>query len=97
MAPFNIDLQRYRLIDLALVVAPPGTDERPFVAERGLLADDCFKHDITTHTHVGCHIESPSHYSLDWPDVSAYPLEKFCGRAVLAEINTIKIKAAPTV
>ena len=90
MAPFTIDLSRYRLVDLSMKVTPPGKEGRPFKIERGLLADDCYKHDIQTHTHVGCHIESPYHFDLDWPDVSTYPLEKFCGRAVLFEISAIE-------
>jgi len=59
---FHIDEAKYRIVDLSTRIAPPGTEDRPFRVERGRLADDSFKHDVSTHTHVGTHIESPAHF-----------------------------------
>ncbi len=85
---FSIDLARYRIVDLSLAVVPPGSAERPFVVERGRLADDAFKFDILrTHTHVGTHVESPAHFFEDGEDCAALPLERFFGRAVLLDIT----------
>jgi len=85
---FSIDLERYRVVDLSLMVVPPGSGERPFVVERGRLADNAFKFDILrTHTHVGTHVESPAHFFEDGEDCAALPLERFFGRAVLLDIT----------
>jgi len=43
---FNIDLKKYRIVDISYEVVPPGTDDRPFVIERGLLADNAYKYDV---------------------------------------------------
>jgi arylformamidase len=88
---FSLDLDRYRLIDLSYEVVPPGTAERPFVVERGLLADDAFKYDISeTHTHVGTHVESPAHFFEDGKSITDLPLTAFFGRGIL-----LPIKLAP--
>ena len=51
---FTIDLSAYRIVDLSYEVIPPGTEDRPFQIQRGLLADNAYKYDILkTHTHVG--------------------------------------------
>lgn len=85
---FSIDLSRYRLIDLSYEVNPPGTEERPFVVERGLLADLAYKYDISkTHTHVGTHVESPAHFFDDGKSIDEMPLDHFFGRAVLLPIK----------
>jgi len=86
----EIDLNRYRIVDLSLEVEPPGTEDRPFVVLRGLLADDAFKHDVRTHSHVGTHVEAPSHFYHPWEgakSVTDLPLTAFMGRAVLLSVN----------
>lgn len=85
---FDIDLSRYRIIDISYEVVPPGTDFRPFVVERGLLADDAFKYDISkTHTHVGTHVESPAHFFEDGKSITDLPLTQFFGRGILCPIK----------
>ena len=85
---FDIDLSKYRLVDLSFEVVPGAIEDRPFDAVRGRLADDCFKFDVTrTHTHVGTHVELPAHYWEDGADVTAFPLEAFLGRGVLFHID----------
>ena len=83
---FTIDWSRYRLVDLSYTVTPPGTDDRPFITEQGLLADDSFMHRVQTHTHVGTHVESPAHFFADAKTVVDFPLERFLGRAVLLSV-----------
>ena len=86
----EIDLARYRIVDLSLEVEPPGTEDRPFAILRGLLADDAFKHDITTHSHVGTHVEAPSHFYHPWEgakSVTDYPVTAFMGRAILLSVK----------
>jgi arylformamidase len=85
---FSINLERYRLIDLSYLVVPPGTRERPFVVERGRLADLAYKYDIVrTHSHVGTHVETPAHFFPEGKDVAKLPLEAFFGRAVLFDVT----------
>ena len=82
---FHIDEAKYRIIDLSTHVRAPGTEDRPLRVRRGLLADDTFKHDVATHTHVGTHIESPAHFFEGGREICTYPLERFYGPAVLFE------------
>ncbi|MGC8971217.1 MAG: cyclase family protein [bacterium] len=91
---FDIDLSRYRILDLSKEVIPPGTEDRPFKVERTFLSDRTYKHDVWTHSHVGTHIEASSHFYDDGKDINEYPLEAFFGRAILldAEPGTIDAK-----
>ncbi len=84
---FDIDLSTYRIVDLSYEVVPPGTPDRPFVVERGRLADRAFKYDITqTHSHVGTHVETPAHFFEGGKSVVDLPLTWFMGRAVLLDV-----------
>lgn len=88
---FNIDLDKYRIIDISYEVVPPGSNDRPFVIERGYLADMAYKYDITkTHSHVGTHVEAPAHFFDGGKDVTELPLTTYFGRAVLLEVNNAK-------
>lgn len=85
---FGIDLERYRLVDLSVTIAPPGTDDRPLEVALGRLADDSFKMDITRlHTHVGTHVEAPAHFFKDGLLVTEVPLTEFFGPATLLSID----------
>lgn len=85
---FTIDLQRYRLVDLSVVIAPPGTDDRPLEVSVGRLADDSFKMDISRlHTHVGTHVEAPAHFFEGGRLITEVPLETFFGPATLISID----------
>ena len=85
---FNIDLSKYRIVDISYEVVPPGSDDRPFVIERGFLADMAYKYDVTkTHSHVGTHVEAPAHFFDGGKDAIQLPLETYYGRAILLEID----------
>lgn len=81
---FDIDLSRYKLVDLSWQVVPNQTvPDRPFAVREGRLGDGTWKFDIVdTHTHVGTHVESPWHFYGSGKTCTDYPLEKFMGRAV---------------
>ncbi|MEW6238651.1 MAG: cyclase family protein [Candidatus Omnitrophota bacterium] len=90
--PFQIDLEKYKIIDLAKEVVPNLLDpgDRPFVIEESRLGDGTYKFDIRqTHTHVGTHVESPWHYYHEGKTITDFPLEHFMGRARL-------LRAAPS-
>ncbi|MBI4558955.1 MAG: cyclase family protein [Candidatus Hydrogenedentes bacterium] len=86
---FDIDFNKYRLVDLSLEVVPNQTDPyRPFEVRPGRLGDGTHKFDIiNTHTHVGTHIESPWHFYGKGNTCTDYPLEKFMGRTILLKSN----------
>ncbi len=87
---FNIDLSKYRIVDLSYEVVPPGSADRPFVIERGYLADMAYKYDITkTHSHVGTHVETPAHFFDGGKDVVDLPLTTFFGRGILLDIDKV--------
>ena len=90
---FDIDLSKYRIIDLSYEVVPPGTDDRPFIIRKGLLDDDAFKHDIITHSHVGTHVEAPSHFFHHWDHpktITDLPLSAYMGRGILLSVRLPK-------
>lgn len=87
MVAFNIDWQRYRLVDLSFEVIPGASSDRYFDIERGLLADDAFMHHVKTHTHVGTHVEVAAHFYEGGRDITAYGLERFMGRGLLLDIG----------
>ncbi|GMU94063.1 MAG: hypothetical protein AMXMBFR4_31210 [Candidatus Hydrogenedentota bacterium] len=82
---FNIDLEKYKLVDLSMAVVPnQAVEGRPFEVREGRLGDGTLKYDIVnTHTHVGTHIESPIHFYFNGKTCTDYPLEHFMGKATL--------------
>ncbi len=85
---FSIDRERYRLVDLSIVIEPPGTEDRPLEVSIGRLADDSFKMDITNlHTHVGTHVEAPAHFFEGGTLITGVPLTDFFGPATLLSID----------
>ncbi|MGI6381025.1 MAG: cyclase family protein [Anaerolineae bacterium] len=86
MATFEIDLERYRVVDLSFEVVPGASKDRYFEIEPDLLADRATMHHVRTHTHVGTHVEVDAHFFEGGRDVTAYDLSAFMGRAVLLDI-----------
>ena len=86
---FDIDLTKYRIIDLSYEVRPEAPEpDRPFEVERGYLADRAFKYDVLrTHTHVGTHVEAPAHFFDGGKSITDLPLTTYMGPAVLAAYN----------
>ncbi len=86
---FDIDFNAYKLVDLSLAVLPNQTTEgRPFEVKEGRLGDGTLKYDIvSTHTHVGTHVESPMHFYFKGHTCSDYPLDHFMGKATLLRTN----------
>jgi len=85
---FEIDPTKFRILDISYEVVPPGSDDRPFVIEKGYLADMAYKYDVTkTHSHVGTHVEAPAHFFDNGKDSTELPLSVYYGRAVLLEID----------
>jgi arylformamidase len=84
---FSIDPAKYRVVDVSYQVDPDNyPPDRPFALTLGYLADNAYKYDVQTHSHVGTHIESPAHFFDGGRDVTSYPLDAFYGRAVLLDV-----------
>jgi kynurenine formamidase len=84
---FSIDPSKYRIIDLSYQVDPDNyPPDRPFELTLGYLADNAYKYDVRTHSHVGTHIEAPAHFFEGGRDITSYPLDAFHGRAVLVDV-----------
>ena len=86
MGTFEIDLNRYRVVDLSFEVVPGASQDRYFEIEPDLLADRATMHHVRTHTHVGTHVEVDAHFFEGGRDVTAYDLAAFMGRAVLLDV-----------
>lgn len=95
------DSEAYEVVDISYTVEPGERVGRPFTIERSLLADDSYKYDVSTHSHVGSHVEGGRHFygdADDEPDVTTveadednrsiveYPLESFYGPGVLMPV-----------
>ncbi|MGC9359426.1 MAG: cyclase family protein [Anaerolineae bacterium] len=92
---FDIDLCRYRVVDLSFEVVPGASDNRYFEIEPDLMADRANMYHVRTHTHVGTHVEVDAHFFEGGRDVTAYDLSAFMGRAVLLDI--VDASATPLV
>lgn len=84
-----VPLEAYSLIDLSMDVVPPGTEERPFVTTHALLHDGTTKYLISTHTHVGTHLEGPLHFFEHGKDLADFPLTAFLGRAWFFDVHKV--------
>jgi arylformamidase len=76
---FNIDWDRYRLVDVTLRVVPGEVGRRLALRRYTFPVDGSFGYEVDTVTHLGTHIEAPAHYAPDGQDVTAYPPELFMG------------------
>jgi arylformamidase len=81
---FDIDPDRYRVLDLSLEVIPGASRDRFFDITEGRLADDALKYDVRTHTHVGTHVEAPLHFFKRGTSITDLPLSAYMGRGILA-------------
>lgn len=86
---FNINLDRYRVIDISYSVKPnEGDPVRPFhTARSDTLPDGRDTEIVQTHTHVGTHIETAKHFFREGKTVSDFPLETFMGKSCLLSID----------
>ncbi len=84
--------REYRLVDLSLKLEP-GKEKRRLEIRRFRYEYGEFMHDIDTMSHIGTHVECPSHYvDARWSDrhgadISEVPLETFIGEAVFVDLS----------
>ncbi len=83
---FDLDLGKYRVVDISQLVLPPGDEARPFKVEKVTRPGKRqIRYNITTHTHVGTHVETPFHFIEDGKDPSDFPVTYYMGRALLVD------------
>ncbi len=89
-----VDLSKYRVIDLSMRVEPGvltldgsylhGSEERRLEARQFVYRPDgMIMHWVETETHIGTHVEGPTHHPSGKVDVASLPLETFLGEAVV--------------
>jgi kynurenine formamidase len=77
---FDIDLKRYRVVDVSLKVAPGPGGRRLELRRYTFPVDGSFGYEVDTVTHLGTHIEASAHYyDREGEDVTARPAEFFMG------------------
>ncbi len=92
-----IDLKKYRLVDLSERLEPGikkvdgayshGDQMRRLEAEEWIYANDqTYMHWVTTETHIGTHVEGPSHYDKEGKEIGEMALETFIGEAILVRL-----------
>ena len=80
-----------RVVDLSFKLHP-GKEERRLEIRRFTYGAGEFMHDIDTMSHIGTHVECPSHYvdaryGKKGADLSKIPVEAFLGEAVLVDLS----------
>jgi arylformamidase len=85
-----------RVVDLSTRLVP-GQEERRLEIRRGVIeSDDTFMHEIDTMSHIGTHVEAPSHFYEDGADVTDLPLDCFMGRTRLLRLTSLEANAPIT-
>ena len=88
-----IDLKKYRIIDLSREMVPGVKSADEYVHGKELRRlelrryiykpDNTIMHWVDTESHIGTHVEGPSHYIRGGKDISSVPIEHFVGEAVV--------------
>lgn len=73
----------YRLVDLTLMLRP-GKEKRrleirPFIFQH----DNTTMHEVDTESHIGTHVEAPSHYTMGGKELAGLPLDTFIGEGMV--------------
>ncbi len=93
-----IDLTKYRVVDLTLELHPGihrvnqeyvhGREVRRLELHQFIYAPDrCYMFWVDTETHIGTHVEGPSHYASEATSVGALPIPLFMGAAVVLDFT----------
>lgn len=92
-----IDLKKYRLVDLSERLEPGmkkvdgtyrhGNQIRRLEAEQWIYTkDQTLMHWVNTETHIGTHVEGPSHYNKEGKEIGDMAVETFIGEAILVRL-----------
>jgi len=79
----------FKIIDLSPELIPGEEDRRLELREYLYDFDNTYMTDIDMMSHIGVHIEAPSHYEKGLKDVSQLPLEDFLGDAICLNVESV--------
>lgn len=86
-------LKKARIVDLSEQLIPGEYDRRLEIRPFKIYAGEIM-HDIDMMSHVGTHVEAPSHYitpcfNVASKDISALPIDKFLGEGIFADLSSL--------
>ena len=98
-----IDLTAYRIVDLSAELQPGvqtvdgryvhGREVRRLELRQFIYApDDMLMHWVDTETHIGTHVEGPTHFRAENKDLTELPLDVFMGEAVVLDMSSLRPK-----
>jgi len=89
-----LDLSKYRIVDLSMRCSQgkqrEGWNRRLELKRSTIPYDNTIMHEINTVSHIGTHVEGPSHYLEKLKDISQLPIDRFIGEAVLLCLTGMK-------
>jgi arylformamidase len=96
-----IDLTKYRVVDLTMELHPGihrvnqeyvhGHEVRRLELRQFIYAPDrCYMFWVDTETHIGTHVEGPSHYDPEAASVGELPASLFMGEAVVLDFTPLQ-------
>ncbi len=96
-----IEMKNYRIIDLSAELHPGvlkvngeythGREARRLELRQFIYAPDkTFMNWVESETHLGTHVEMPSHYIEGGKSASEMPLETFIGEAIILKFDSLK-------
>jgi len=82
-----LDLSKYRIVDLSTRCTRgrrlEGWNRRLELKRSRIPYDNTIMYEINTVSHIGTHVEGPSHYLAELKDISQISIETFIGETVL--------------
>ncbi|MGB2822795.1 MAG: cyclase family protein [Phycisphaerae bacterium] len=92
--------KRYRVVDLSQEVRPGilkmngdyqwGSEVRRFELRQFAAPGPDLMHFVETETHVGTHVEVPSHIRDEWKSCAEMPLDAFWGEAIVLKFDDLE-------
>jgi arylformamidase len=93
-----VDLEKVRLVDLSKKLQPGieqydgkymhGNELRRLELREFIFSgDNTFMNWVEIETHIGTHVEGPSHYLKEGKDVASLPLDNFIGEAIVFDLT----------
>jgi len=96
-----IDLRKYRAVDLSMELCPgvlkldgvylhAGQPRRLEIRQFVYAPDKMLMHWVETETHIGTHVEGPTHHPRGSRSLAELPLETFMGEAVVLDLTHLR-------
>lgn len=83
-----------QVVDLTKILTPGKEERRLKIRQIIYEFDKTFMHEIDTISHIGTHVEAPSHFNKNWKDISQMPVSSFVGEAICIDLSFHEPKGA---